>query len=146
MNKHQTVIKDQMEVIEEDKKKGKEIFKFSFSSLISFLIDYSFYSSLLLITHNIIIANIIARIISSICNFSINKKLVFKSSKNIKDEIIKYYSLVIIILILNTIILKILSNFITPYIAKIIVEILLFIINYIIQKKIIFKGSDIYKK
>ena len=133
-----------MEVIEEDKIKKKEIFKFSFSSLICFIIDYSCYTLLLLIFKNIILSNIIARIISSIANFLINKNMVFKSNKNIKIEIIKYYFLVIIILIINTIILKILSSIINPYLSKIITELSLFILSFIIQKKFIFKGSDKY--
>ncbi len=139
--------KNQTEELDEDKKKkGTEILKFSFSSLICFGIDYCCYTIFLFLTKYVILSNIIARIISSISNFLINRNIVFKSFKNIKLEIGKYFSLVILNLTLNTILLKLLSHIISPYIAKIMVELLLFILSFKIQKKYIFKGSEIYKK
>ncbi len=139
--------KNQTEELDEDKKKKeKEILKFSFSSLICFGIDYCCYIIFLFLKKNLILSNIIARIISSIANFIINKKLVFKSTNKIKIEMLKYFSLVFLILSLNTIILKFLSQIINPYIAKFIVELILFIISFGIQNKYIFKGSEIYKK
>ena len=98
---------NKMEVIEEDKKKfKKEIIKFSFSSFICFFIDYTIYSLILVLSNNIILSNIIARIISSVTNFLINKNLVFKKKNDLKNQIIKYFSLVIIILLLNTTLLN----------------------------------------
>ncbi len=150
MDKCQKIHKDQMEVIEEDKNKKsrgvKIILLYLISSLSSFLLDYFCYSLFLLTLSNLIISNILARIISSSYNFIVNKKVVFKSKNYLKKEILNYYLLVIIILMVNTLILKLLSNLISPYFAKVIVEISLFIISYLIQKKYIFKGSDNYKK
>ena len=134
------------EIVKDKNKKGKEIYRFSFSSLISFIIDYSLYSIILLISNNIILSNVIARIFSSIVNFTINKKMVFQSKKNLKQEILKYYILAFSILILNSIVLNYLSLYINPFMAKLITELLLFILSYFIQKKFVFKGSDIYKK
>lgn len=117
----------------------KQILKFSASSFISFLIDYIFYTLFTILSGNIVLANIMARIISSLTNYNINKRLVF-NSKN--KSFIKYYLLVITILTLNTIILWLISHIINVYVAKIITEIILFTLSYIIQKKLIFKGSD----
>lgn len=150
MDKCQKIHKDQMEVIEEDKNKTsrgvKIILLYLISSLSSFLLDYFCYSLFLLTLNNLIVSNILAKLISSIYNFIVNKKVVFKSKNYLKKEILNYYLLVIFILVVNTLILKLLSSLISPYLAKIIVEISLFIISYLIQKKYIFKGSDNYKK
>lgn len=113
----------------------KEIIKFSLSSFTCFLIDYMIYAFTFLLSSKIILANIVARAISSFINYNINKNLVFKTKKK---SILEYYKLVVFILILNTIILWILSHFITTYIAKIITELTLFILNFTIQKKFIF--------
>ena len=72
--------------------------------------------------------------------------MVFQSKKNLKQEILKYYILAFSILILNSIVLNYLSLYINPFMAKLITELLLFILSYFIQKKFVFKGSDIYKK
>lgn len=119
----------------------KEIFKFSLSGIISFLVDYFFFTTFLLISQNIILSNVGARLISATVNYSINRNIVFKSKNSILSSLIKYILLALIVIILNTIILKLISLIITPYIAKILTEIVLFFINYQVQSKIIFKRS-----
>jgi len=118
----------------------KEIIKFSLSSLISFLVDYGLYAILILITNNIIVSNIIARIVSATVNYKINKKAVFNDKKTAKSAI-KYIILAISILCLNTIILKLLADylFINKYLSKVITELTLFILSYIIQRRYVFK-------
>ena len=125
----------------------KQIIKFSFSSLMSFIIDYILYSMLILLTNNLIVANIIARAVSSITNYTINKKMVFKNKENTFKSAYKYFMLAIIILALNTILLKFFVNTIgmNALIAKIIVEFFLFIFSYTIQNKIIFKKKGAQK-
>ena len=134
-------MKNQIKVLENNLLK-QEIIKFSCSSILSFTIDYIVYIILLTLSNNIILSNLTARFISSITNFTINKNIVFKEKKDLKKHIIKYFSLVIIIIILNTIILKIISNIINPYFAKILTELILFILSFNIQKKYIFKGNN----
>ena len=119
----------------------KQIIKFSLSSIISFLIDYSLYIILLLTFNNIIISNVGARIVSATVNYSINRNIVFKSKSNIFISALKYTVLAIIIICFNTLILKLISTIINPYLAKLITEIILFIISYLVQSKIIFKRS-----
>ena len=117
----------------------KEILKFSLSSIISFIIDYSLFIILLFILNSIIISNIIARIISASTNYYLNKTIVFNNKNN--KSIVSYIILAIIILILNTLILNLLITklLINKFIAKIITETILFILSFTIQKKIIFK-------
>lgn len=118
----------------------KEIIKFSISSIVSFIIDYVFFTLFLSIVKNLTISNIIARIISSIFNYSINKKIVFRSNKSLYKSAIQYLLLVIGILILNTIILNIFVKIlnVNPLLAKLFTETILFIINWLIQKNIVF--------
>ena len=118
----------------------KEIFKFSLSSLISFVIDYILYTVLVITTYNITLSNIVARIVSATFNYNINRKVAFKSIKKVPITLIEYAILAIVILVINTIILNIFVNilFINEFLAKVITEILLFFFSWIIQKKIIF--------
>lgn len=120
----------------------KEIFKFSLSGIISFLIDYCLFSIFLLTINNVVISNVIARIISATVNYSINRNLVFKNKNSIYSSLIKYIVLALFIIVLNTTILKLLSIFINPFIAKVLTEIILFFISYLVQSKIIFKRSN----
>ena len=119
----------------------KEIVKFSGSSIISFIIDYILYSTSFLLTKRLILSNIFARIISGSVNYTINKHIVFKSTKKGLQSAIYYIFLALVILILNTLILKLLVTFIgiNAYIAKIITELILFIISYTVQKRFVFK-------
>ena len=131
---HFNIIKDSARIY-------KQIIKFSCSSLISFFVDYVLYSLLIIITKNIVLSNIVARIISCSVNYTINKNIVFKNKDKIYKSIVKYFALAISILTLNTILLNVFVNKlgINAFIGKIIVEIFLFIISWTIQKKAVFK-------
>ena len=120
----------------------KEIIKFSLSSIMSFLIDYVLYILFNLLTSNIVLSNILARIISGTTNYSINKSLVFKSTKKVKNTFYKYVILAITILIFNTLLVLCLSNIMNIYLAKLLTEVILFIVSWLVQKIIIFKGDD----
>lgn len=118
----------------------KDIFKFGFSSIISFIIDYSLFS-IFSIFLSLTLSNILARIISATCNYTLNRKLVFKSKNSLYKTALSYISLAILILMLNTILLNILVEkvLLNKFIAKLMVEACLFIFSYYIQNKYIFK-------
>lgn len=120
----------------------KEIIKFSLSSIMSFLIDYVLYILFNLLTSNIVLSNILARIISGTTNYCVNKSLVFKSTKTVKNTFYKYVVLAITILIFNTLLVLLLSNIMNIYLAKLLTEVILFIVSWLVQKIIIFKGDD----
>jgi len=135
-NSHFNTLKDSFRVY-------KEILKFSLSSLISFLIDYLFYTIFVLWFQNVTLANIIARIISATTNYNINRKIVFKSNRNLSKSFLEYFILAGFILVLNTILLNSLITIgINAFIAKILAEIVLFIISWLVQKKRIFRKED----
>ena len=113
-----------------------------FSSL-SFIVDIvSFSSILFFLKDKIMISSYLARAISSIFNYIVNKNIVFKNNekKNIKSMIMYFLLVIVNITISGTLVKKI--YFFIHYNAtliKIVIDSLIFIINYFLQKYIIFK-------
>ena len=120
----------------------KEILKFSVSSFVGFLVDYAAYSLLLLITEKLILSNIIARVISATVNFTLNRKLVFKSKEDIFKAALKYFLLAAFILLGNTLVLNLLVNVcgVDRMLAKVITEVIFFILSWLVQRLLIFRG------
>ena len=144
-----------------------KIFKFALSSFLSFLIDFIVYSLLIMLFQGLsgslfpvgsslissglmgngialIVANYGARAVSSVVNFTINKRLVFASEGNTLKEAAKYFGLVIAIITVNTLILSALAaTGINLFVAKILVELIMFLFNYIIQHKFVFRKAQV---
>ena len=124
----------------------KDIFKFAASSLTSFLVDYLLYSLMILCTGalgdsvSVAVSNITARVISASVNFTLNRKYVFKSKKNLIRSALEYILLAAMILAGNTLVLNFLvSNLaMDRFLAKLLTEILFFSVSWVIQKFIIF--------
>ena len=119
----------------------KEILKFSFSSLIGFLVDYTLYSLLLFLSANIVVANIGARIASATVNYNINYRFVFQSRSNIAKSAAQYFLLAAVVLSGNTFLLGLLvySFGISQMAAKLLTEILFFFVSWSVQRFIIFR-------
>ena len=125
----------------------KDMFKFALSSISSFSIDYIVYALALLLlaavptSLKILLANGVARVTSSIFNYSTNKRLVFKN----KDSVVKtgtcYFGLALGLFILDTLLIRLFYAIfgLNLLIVKIIVGALLFCLSWLVQKKIIFK-------
>lgn len=127
-------------------RRNKTFFTYLLSAGSSFFIDLLLFTIFNIILSNflgyeaIFIATILARILSSLYNFAINSKFVFK--KYSKKMLIEYYFLVIIQMLLSSLFVYLINRFLFDTFATIIkffVDIILFIINYFIQKLIIFK-------
>jgi putative flippase GtrA len=131
-----------------------KIIKFAFSSVASMGIDWLIYSSLLNIFregnsyfNGIIsgtdIAYFTGKVVSSFFNFFFNKSFVFKSTggkKSLIKEVLSYYSLFAVNLVLGGLLNKLLINLgVSPYISKLIADCILFAFSFYIQKAIIFK-------
>lgn len=118
----------------------KELLKFISSSTLSFFVDYGLYAIIVAFSKSIVISNIVARVVSSTFNYTLNKKIVFNDKNNVSKSIFKYYLLAICILVVNTSILYLLVNIVgfNKYLSKLIVEIVLFMISYRVQKRYIF--------
>ncbi len=119
----------------------KEILKFSASSLLSFLVDYALYTLLLLFGLPLQASHIGARVFSSVFNFTINKKLVFKSKGNTAKSASGYFALVAVIIFLSTFVLSFFVHTcgINEFAAKIITECIFFILSWFLQHFVVFK-------
>ncbi len=130
-------------MIEKNKEEIIRIIKYIFSAGTSFLLDLLLFTGFVFIMGNnttgIFISTTLARIISSIYNYIINSRIVFKN-KGIKT-IIGYYILVVIQLIVSATLVSIIKKYIKVFttIIKFFVDIVIFIVNYFIQKEIVFK-------
>ncbi len=122
----------------------KDILKFSCSSLLSFCVDYIFYSIFAMISGIVAFSNICARVISSVFNFSMNKKFVFKNKDRIAKTAAKYFLLAAFILAANTIMLELCVKYLihNKYISKILIEVLLFFISWAVQKSFVFRKRE----
>ncbi len=117
--------------------------KYVFVAGLSFIIDITLFTIFNVLFKNIILATIIARIISSLINYILNKDHVFLSKE--RKTIFKYYLLVIIQMLVSATLVNRVYSLITinPTIIKVPVELFLFLLNYFIQKYYIFKTKEI---
>ena len=121
-------------------KKYKTIINYILSSGTSFVVDIALFSLFLFFTKNIIISGYLARVISSVINYIINKYLVFNSKKDKGRTMFGYFALVVVNITISSILVSLInrSSGINATIVKIIIDSLIFICNYYIQKYIIF--------
>lgn len=123
----------------------KEIFKFSVSSLVGFLTDYCLFFVLSMLTGNLPLSNVGARCVSATVNYTLNRKLVFRSNGSVATSAASYFALAALILIGNTAVLSLLVNTlgIPQMAAKLLTEILFFALSYFVQKNVIFKKKEL---
>ncbi|MFI3173415.1 MAG: glycosyltransferase, partial [Eubacteriales bacterium] len=131
----------------------KQFFLFTCSGLTSFVVDIALFSFIILcfdLTTNsdvaIYISTIVARIISSIVNLTLNKNIVFKTEKadkTNKNVIAKYYTLCVAQFLLSAfLVAKVYSmTIIFVSLVKIIIDTLLFLVSFQIQQRWVFKGG-----
>ncbi len=120
---------------------GREALKFSASSFVSTIVDYILYAVIYMTTSGLVLANVCARIVSATLNYTINRKITFKSNVNVVKSAIQFYTLAAAVLAGNTIVLELLVRFagINPYIAKVIAGLIFFVVNFLVQRTFIFK-------
>lgn len=126
------------------KSTAKQAAKFSSSSFASFLIDYAMYALLLMIGPGLVFANIGARLISSAANYTINRKLVFRSGKKVATSAVQYFALAAFILAGNTFVLHtmVASLGINSMAAKVLTEVLFFMISWTVQRYVVFYDGN----
>lgn len=123
-------------------KKYETFIKYIFVAGISFTIDIVFFNIFnIVFAKKIIIATILARIISSFINYLLNRDKVFKSDENNRKTIIKYYILVVVQMLISAFVVDNLYEMleVNATLIKVPVEFILFVCNYLIQKLLIFK-------
>jgi len=125
----------------------KVIFKFICSSCTSVICDYLLFILLGMIFSflpseiELFIAIFGAGAVSSVINFNLNRKVVFRNAGNIKRLILKYYILVIVLRICSYVGVCFLTfKFgISELVAKIIADVILFAVSFKVQTNWIFK-------
>lgn len=88
-------------------------------------------------------SNITARICSCSVNYTLNRKLVFKSTNGVAKSAAQYFLLASCIMLLNTIVLNIFVSILglNPYLAKILVELIFFSLSWFVQQRFIFRQT-----
>lgn len=122
----------------------KEFIKFIVSSLSASLLDLGVFKLVLSrftsnSLHSIGIATFVARFISSLYNYKVNQKLIFKQSS--KATIYKYFTLVVVQFVVSSLVVTLLDSLFkhsNTTLLKLCVDSGIFVINYVIQKKYIF--------
>lgn len=134
------------------------IFKFLLSSGLSFLLDYGIFTLLVcLLADNVdrsvrlLAATVTARLVSSVCNYIMNRKAVFCSKASVNGSLVKYYTLCICqtgvsygLVYLFTWLLG-LQGF-SESLIKIAVDVMLFFISFRIQQKWVFRDRGNQRK
>lgn len=131
----------------------KLFFKFILAAFSSFLIDIGLFSLLICLLPEmeekcpccpewltkIVVATIIARVISSLYNYFVNSKMVFKKAS--KSSIVKYYALVVVQMLVSAFAVSALFDTLggSATFLKLIVDSIIFIINFNIQREWVFK-------
>ena len=121
--------------------------KYMFVSLSSFVLDYGIFCLLSAVligavdTTRVWVSTVVARVISSLYNYFMNRNVVFMSEKGVKQTIVKYYGLCIVQMCCSAgLVLMATRSLHWPSpIVKPIVDILLFLLSYQIQSRWIFK-------
>lgn len=133
------------------------IIKYIASSLASTLVDVSLFTLLNIIFGRlgfsnelrIILAEAIARIISSFVNFSLNRKVVFKSKEKFGSTMLRYYILCVcqlaastgLVYLFSTVIFKLSDGSLFDTLIKIVVDTFLFFLSFRIQQTWVFAAK-----
>jgi putative flippase GtrA len=118
--------------------------RFSLSSLLSFGLDITIFAVLLSYLDSILISTIVARVLSGIFNFTLNRTIVFRSnrSNSLLIDAGRYILLWATLAIFSGLIVSTAQGLdaylIIPF--KIMIDLLLFIIAFYVQKNIVFKS------
>ena len=126
-------------------KKYGTFLKYIGISLVSFIIDIFLFGSFnTFFKIDELPATILARAISSPINFLLNKKRVFKSNVKVLNSSVKYFSLVVVQMLISGFVVDTICEYVTfnAVFIKVPVEIILFVTNYLIQKYLIFKKNN----
>ena len=93
------------------------------------------------VTGNYIFASTVgARVISAVYNYTVNRKLVFKSKSTVASSGVRYFVLCVVQMILSALLVSFFYGIIKipESLVKIVVDTVLFLISYRIQKRFVF--------
>lgn len=130
--------------------------KFLASSLFSWLVDIGVYTLAVALTEDKVddatkqlIAGISSRVISSIVNYIINRKIVFKAVDNVARTAVRYYILAAVQMLISVLLVHVFADRVLQItglwntVVKCIVDGGLFVFSFGIQRKWVFKNKKI---
>ena len=130
--------------------------KFLASSLFSWLVDIGVYTLVVALVEGKvddgtkqILAGAASRIISSIVNYIINRKVVFKAVDNVKKTAVRYYILAACQMLISILLVHVFADSLLHIrglwntVVKCVVDACLFIFSYGIQRRWVFKNKKI---
>lgn len=129
------------------------IFKFLFSSIASAVIDLAVFAVLNAVPMGlerpiqILIATVGARIISSLFNYTFNRKAVFRSSSGIRRSLARYYILCVLQLGVSYGMVYVITSILSlgkvlTVVTKAVIDTILFLISFQIQRRWVFKNRQ----
>jgi len=119
------------------------ILLFLISSLFAALIDYAVFIAMTLAFPGALLASVVsARVVSSFVNFLVNHNLVFRQKNAASTTIVRYYILVVAIMLLSYGSIHLLSNVIgiNLYVSKLISDIGLYFISFLVQRDFVYRS------
>jgi len=119
-------------------------FRFIFSSLTAALIDFLVFILIYSATKSILTSLIGSRIVSSMVNFFINRKLVFHRRHGLTFSLVRYYIILCLITGLSYLFISLLHLKLGVNVAlsKIIAETTLFIVSFSLQRNYVFSNAE----
>ncbi len=137
---HFDVLKDSVRIY-------RLLFAFAGSSLFATGIDYAVFALVHTLVPDVLIAAVaIARAASSLVNFAVNRHLVFRRRNHPKHAILRYYALVLGIMLASYLLISAFQAFTalgaSPggiYVAKLIADFGLYFVSYTLQRDFVYK-------
>lgn len=117
------------------------IFLFIGSSVLSFLTDYVAFNLIFKLGLGLLLSDVIARVISSLVNYLINRKFVFEG-KGFWSAL-RYYVLAVVILAADYGILYLLTTVlpVPEFAGKLVAGVILYPISFVLQRKFVFPSK-----
>jgi len=115
---------------------------FVLSSLTAAAVDYAVFIILTLLLPGQLLASVItARVTSSLVNFTINRHLVFRQKNADRMTAVRYYALVVTIMLLNYGLINLLNSQIgiNLYVAKVIADLSLYALSFLAQRDFVYR-------
>lgn len=119
----------------------KLLVKFVAASLFSTLVDYALFAVMHTFVPGQLLGSVaVARAVSSVVNYSINNKVVFKRKRNGKSTIYRYYALAIPLMFAGYGLIKFFNIVlgIDIYLSKVITDVLLYVVSFIVQREFVY--------
>ncbi len=128
-----------------------QIFRFMASSIISWIVDIGLFRIFLAVfgflgkaAAKTTVSTALARVISSVVNFALNKKMVFRNADNVGKTLLRYYCLAVPQFLLSALLVSGIDKMIgagndwITTLIKIVVDTVLYFISYGIQRSWVF--------